>query len=84
MDIQESSNTGSQSIDRALMLLSLISSHGGEEVPMPVLTKQTGLSRPTVRRILLALMVIGVCAKLALDLLLMPGELYSLGAAGGH
>ena len=35
-------------------------------------------------RILLALMVIVVCAKLGLDLLLMPSELYSLGAAGGH
>jgi uncharacterized membrane protein YfcA len=35
-------------------------------------------------RILLALMVMVVCAKLGLDLLLMPSELYSIGAAGGH
>ncbi|MEQ3671991.1 sulfite exporter TauE/SafE family protein [Pseudophaeobacter sp.] len=35
-------------------------------------------------RILLALMVMLVCTKLGLDLLLMPNELYSLGAAGGH
>ena len=35
-------------------------------------------------RILLALMVLAVCGKLALDLLLQPTELYSLGAAGGH
>ena len=35
-------------------------------------------------RILLALMVLVVCGKLALDLLIMPSELYSLGAAGGH
>ena len=35
-------------------------------------------------RILLALMVILVCVKLGLDLLLMPSELYSLGAAGDH
>ncbi|WP_425102057.1 IclR family transcriptional regulator [Tropicibacter sp. S64] len=55
MDTKEKSAAGSQSIDRALMLLSLISSHGGEEVPMPVLTRETGLSRPTIRRILLAL-----------------------------
>ena len=34
-------------------------------------------------RILLALMVLVVCGKLALDLLLQPGELYSIGA-GGH
>ena len=35
-------------------------------------------------RILLALMVLAVCGKLALDLLLMPSELYSVGAAEGH
>ncbi|MCI2400454.1 sulfite exporter TauE/SafE family protein [Aliiroseovarius subalbicans] len=34
-------------------------------------------------RILLAIMVLAVCGKLALDLLLMPSELYELGA-GGH
>lgn len=35
-------------------------------------------------RILLALMVMAVCAKLAFDLLVQPSELFSLGAAGGH
>jgi len=35
-------------------------------------------------RILLALMVMAVCGKLALDLLIMPSELYSLGSGGGH
>ena len=35
-------------------------------------------------RILLAIMVLIVCGKLATDLLFMPSELYSLGAAGGH
>ena len=35
-------------------------------------------------RVLLALMVLAVCGKLALDLLLMPSELYELGAGGGH
>jgi len=34
-------------------------------------------------RILLALMVIAVCGKLALDLILQPAELYSIGT-GGH
>lgn len=33
-------------------------------------------------RILLAIMVLVVCGKLALDLLIMPAELYSIGAAG--
>ncbi|MCV6585452.1 MAG: sulfite exporter TauE/SafE family protein [Marinibacterium sp.] len=35
-------------------------------------------------RILLAGLVLVVCGKLALELLLQPVELYSLGAAGGH
>lgn len=35
-------------------------------------------------RILLALMVLLVCGKLAFDLLVMPSELFSVGAAGGH
>ena len=35
-------------------------------------------------RILLAIMVLAVCGKLAFDLLVMPSELYSLGVAGGH
>ncbi|NIZ62058.1 permease [Sedimentitalea sp. CY04] len=35
-------------------------------------------------RILLALMVLLVCGKLALDLLLTPSEIFSLGAGGGH
>ena len=36
-------------------------------------------------RILLAMMVLAVCGKLALDLLIMPAELYTLGSPdGGH
>ena len=35
-------------------------------------------------RILLALMVLLVCAKLAFDLIVQPSELFSLGMAGGH
>lgn len=35
-------------------------------------------------RILLAMMVLVVCGKLALDLLIQPGELYTLGAVEGH
>ena len=59
MDTKVKPASGSQSIDRALALLSLIAGHGGEEVPMPVLTRETGLSRPTVRRIMLALIRFG-------------------------
>ncbi len=35
-------------------------------------------------RILLAMMVLGVCGKLALDLLLQPTELFSIGTTGDH
>jgi hypothetical protein len=35
-------------------------------------------------RILLAMLVLAVCGKLALDLLIQPAELYTLGPAGGH
>jgi uncharacterized protein len=35
-------------------------------------------------RILLAIMVLAVCGKLAFDLLLMPSEIYTLGAVEGH
>ena len=35
-------------------------------------------------RILLAVMVLAVCGKLALDLLIQPAELFSVGAEGGH
>ena len=34
-------------------------------------------------RILLSIMVLAVCGRLALDLLIQPGELYSLSSAGG-
>ncbi len=35
-------------------------------------------------RILLALMVLGVCGKIAYDLIATPLDIYSLGGAGGH
>ncbi|MCK5547355.1 MAG: sulfite exporter TauE/SafE family protein [Rhodospirillaceae bacterium] len=35
-------------------------------------------------RILLALMVLGVCVKIALDLTLEPNDIYTIGQAGGH
>ncbi len=35
-------------------------------------------------RILLALMVLGVCVKIGLDLTLEPNDIYAIGKAGGH
>jgi len=50
---------GSQSVDRATQLLSLVAREGGAEVPMTRLTEASGLSRPTVRRLMLALIRAG-------------------------
>jgi hypothetical protein len=35
-------------------------------------------------RVLLAIMVLGVCAKMAFDLVAVPTDLFSIGAGGGH
>lgn len=51
---------GAQSVDRALSLLSIVSFGGGAEVPMAFLTEKSGLSRPTVRRLMLALIRAGL------------------------
>lgn len=51
---------GAQSVDRALSLLSLVARHGGSNVPMSTLTEASGLSRPTVRRMMLALIGAGL------------------------
>ena len=46
---------GAQSVDRALSLLSFVSRFGDEGVSIAAIVAETGLSRPTVRRLLLAL-----------------------------
>ncbi len=65
MDTQEDPKTagGAQSVDRALMLLSLVGQGGGAPVPMTKLTEATGLSRPTVRRLMLALIRAGMVVQ---------------------
>ena len=57
---------GAQSVDRALSLLSLVAAGGGADVPMTYLTERTGLSRPTVRRLMLALIRAGLVDQDAL------------------
>ena len=51
---------GAQSVDRALALLVLVGQGAGAPVPITALTEATGLSRPTVRRLMLALMRSGM------------------------
>ena len=66
-------------VDAILALLLLIGGVIGAQIGTRIGVKL----KAEQLRILLAAMVLIMCGKLALDLLLMPGELYSIGA-GGH
>ncbi len=72
--------TTNYTVDMALAVLLLIGGVIGAQIGTRIGTRL----KAEQLRVLLALMVLVVCGKLALDLLLMPTELYSLGAAGGH
>jgi uncharacterized membrane protein YfcA len=71
--------TTNQTVDMALAVLLLIGGVIGAQIG----TRIGVLLKAEQLRILLALIVLAVCGKLALDLLLQPSELYSLGG-GGH
>ena len=47
---------GSQSVDRALSLLAMVGRHAGRGASLSALVDDSGLNKPTVRRLLLALM----------------------------
>ncbi len=66
-------------VDIALAVLLLIGGVIGAQVGARIGTKL----KAEQLRILLSLMVLGVCLKLGLELLIQPSELYSIGA-GGH
>ena len=72
--------TTNYTVDMVLAVLLLVGGVIGAQIGTRIGVKL----RAEQLRILLAIMVLGVCVKLALDLLLTPAELYSLGAAGGH
>ncbi|MEM9128808.1 MAG: sulfite exporter TauE/SafE family protein [Pseudomonadota bacterium] len=67
-------------VDIALAVLLLIGGVVGAQVGTQIGTRL----KAEQLRILLAIMVLVVCFKLALDLLLMPSELFSIGAVEGH
>ncbi len=67
-------------VDVVLAVLLLVGGVLGAQVGTVIGTKM----KAEQLRIWLAIMVLAVCFKLALDLLIMPGELYSIGAAAGH
>jgi uncharacterized membrane protein YfcA len=66
------------SVDMILAVLLLVGGVIGAQIGTQIGVKM----KAEQLRILLALMVLAVCGKLALDLLLMPADLYSLGATG--
>jgi hypothetical protein len=72
--------TTNYTVDMMLALLLLIGGVVGAQIGTQIGTKM----KAEQLRILLALMVLAVCGKLALDLLLRPAELYSIAAPGGH
>lgn len=72
--------SGSQSVDRALSLLSRVGRHAAAGVPLSGLVEESGLNKPTVRRLLLALMRSGLVEQDAVTRRYYPGaEAYVLG-----
>lgn len=71
--------TTNYTVDMALALLLLIGGVVGAQIG----TRIGVYLKAEQLRVLLAILVLGVCLKLALDLLLQPSELYSIGM-GGH
>ena len=67
-------------VDMALAVLLLVGGVIGAQIGTRIGVKL----KAEQLRILLALLVLVVCGKLALDLLLQPGELYSIGDVEGH
>ena len=72
--------TTNYTVDMVLAVLLLIGGVVGAQIGTVIGAKL----KAEQLRILLALMVLAVCGKLALDLLIQPSELFSIGTAGGH
>ena len=72
--------TTNYTVDVALAVLLLVGGVIGAQIGTPIGTRL----KAEQLRILLAIMVLMVCGKLALDLLIQHSELYSIGSAGGH
>lgn len=72
--------TTNYTVDVVLAVLLLVGGVVGAQIGTRIGVKM----KAEQLRILLAIMVLAVCGKLAFDLLVTPAELYTLGAAGGH
>ncbi|WP_170402652.1 sulfite exporter TauE/SafE family protein [Ruegeria arenilitoris] len=72
--------TTNYTVDIVLAVLLLVGGVVGAQIGTVI-----GARMPAEQlRVLLAALVLVVCGKLALDLLIEPSELYSLGSEGGH
>lgn len=77
---QPANLSGSQSVDRALRLLSLVSHFGDQGGALSEIVEQSGLNKPTVRRLLLALIRSGLVEQDSLSRRYFLGqEAYVLG-----
>ncbi|WP_101067790.1 sulfite exporter TauE/SafE family protein [Roseovarius salinarum] len=72
--------TTNYTVDVALAVLLLVGGVIGAQIGTQIGTRM----KAEQLRILLAVMVLAVCGKLAADLLIKPAEVYSIGEAGGH
>lgn len=70
--------TTTHTVDMVLAILLLLGGVIGAQIGAGIGVKM----KAEQLRVLLALLVLAVCGRLALDLLLMPGELYSVSDAG--
>jgi uncharacterized membrane protein YfcA len=73
-------SVNNQTVDVVLAMLLMIGGVIGAQIG----TKIGGKLKGEQLRGLLALIVLGVCAKLSFDLVVTPEDLYSLGGGGGH
>jgi len=73
-------SVNNQTVDVVLAMLLMVGGVIGAQIG----TKIGGLLRGEQLRGLLALIVLGVCAKLSLDLVITPDDLYSLGGGANH
>ncbi|MEJ6393755.1 sulfite exporter TauE/SafE family protein [Gymnodinialimonas sp. 2305UL16-5] len=72
--------TTNYTVDMVLAVLLLVGGVVGAQIGARIGTRL----KAEQLRILLAIMVLAVCGKLAFDLLVMPSELYTLGDGAGH
>jgi len=73
-------STMNQTVDVVLALILLLGGVIGAQFGARAGVKLKGEQL----RVLLAVMVLGVCAKIAFDLIVTPDDLFAIGAGGGH